>query len=130
MVGAVTAMHDGIALANLIYAMPTKTSTDINNIFKEYQEERYPAVMVSFENSQLMSKITARGIIGAIIFFMVTYMPFWLWKKALTKTVRYRPQIGFLPAIPYMGSVMPFVSPSERKARAIFEKQQDAATSV
>ncbi|KAF9537678.1 hypothetical protein EC957_007813 [Mortierella hygrophila] len=128
--GAVTAMHDGIALANLIYAMPTKTSTDIGNIFKEYQEERYPAVMESFENSQLMSKITARGIMGAIIFFMVTYMPFWLWKKALTKTVRYRPQIGFLPAIPYMGSVMPVVSPSERKARAIFEKQQDAATSV
>lgn len=77
-------MHDAIAIANLIYAMPTKTSTDISNIFKEYQEERYPAVMESFENSQLMSKITARGITGAIILFMVTYMPVWLWKKAVS----------------------------------------------
>ncbi|KAH7056226.1 hypothetical protein BKA57DRAFT_522308 [Linnemannia elongata] len=128
--GAVTAMHDAVALANLIYSMPTKTSTDIGNIFKEYQEERYPAVMESFENSQLMSKITAHGITGAIILCMVTYMPFGLWKKALMKTVRYRPQIGFLPAIPYMGSVEPFVSASEQKARAFFEKQQDAAASV
>ncbi|OAQ29945.1 FAD/NAD(P)-binding domain-containing protein [Linnemannia elongata AG-77] len=117
---AVTAMHDAVALANLIYSMPTKTSTDIGNIFKEYQEERYPAVMESFENSQLMSKITARGITSAIILCMVTYMPFWLWKKA----------IGFLPAIPYMGSVAPFVSASEQKARAFFEKQQNGATSV
>lgn len=76
-------MHDAIALANLIYAMPTKTSTDVSIIFKEYQEERYPAVMESFENSQVMSKITARGIMGAIIFFMVTYMPYWLWKKVV-----------------------------------------------
>ncbi|KAF9136765.1 hypothetical protein BG015_003027 [Linnemannia schmuckeri] len=78
--GAVTAMHDAIALANLIYAQPTKASGDITKIFEEYQEERFPAVMDSFENSRVMSKVTARGITGVILLFIMTHMPFWLWK--------------------------------------------------
>ncbi|KAG9071576.1 hypothetical protein KI688_005788 [Linnemannia hyalina] len=124
--GAVTAMHDAIALANLIYAQPTKTLGDITKIFEEYQEERFPAVMESFENSKVMSKAAARGIAGAILLFVMTHMPFWLWRLALKKTVRFRPQVGFLPNIPLMGSVIPVISPSEQKARALFEKQQQA----
>ena len=76
-------MHDAIALANLIYAQSTKTSGDITKIFEEYQEERLPAVMESFENSKVMSKITARGIVGTILLFITTHMPFWLWKLAV-----------------------------------------------
>ncbi|KAF9146994.1 hypothetical protein BG015_011424 [Linnemannia schmuckeri] len=64
--GAVTALHDAIALANLLYAMPTTTSTDITNIFVEYQKERFPAVMASFKNSQIVAKVSDRGIIGYI----------------------------------------------------------------
>ncbi|KAG0274531.1 hypothetical protein BGZ97_010489 [Linnemannia gamsii] len=143
-------MHDAIALTNLIYAMPTKTSADITAIFKEYQEERLPAVTESFENSQLMSKMTARGITGTILRIVITYMPWWMWKRALTKTVRFRPQVGFLPNIPYMGTVTiaevivnisgecpqaeylkavsvqgtvpPDVSPSDVKAKEVFQK--------
>ncbi|KAF8947875.1 hypothetical protein BGZ47_007543 [Haplosporangium gracile] len=122
--GAVTAMHDAIALANLIYAQPTKTSGDITKLFEEYQEERFPAVMNSFENSKIMSKVTARGITGAILLFIMTHMPFWLWKLTLKKTVQFRPQVGFLPNIPLKGTVVPVISPSEQKARALFEKQQ------
>ncbi|KAF8947876.1 hypothetical protein BGZ47_007544 [Haplosporangium gracile] len=98
--GAVTAMHDAIALANLIYAMPTETLDDITQIFEEYKTERYPAVMESYKNSQL------------------------------AKTVRHRPQVGFIKAIPYMGTVVPTMSPSEQKARAVFERQQQPAASV
>ncbi|KAG0079461.1 hypothetical protein BGZ90_002552 [Linnemannia elongata] len=126
--GAVTAMHDAIALANLIYAQPTKTSGDITNLFEEYQEERLPAVMESFENSKIMSKLSDRGITGAILVFIMTHMPFWLWKLALKKTVKFRPQVGFLPKIPLKGSVIPVISPSEQKARALFEKQRQAAS--
>ncbi|KAG0271504.1 hypothetical protein BGZ95_000677, partial [Linnemannia exigua] len=101
--GAVTAMHDAIALANLIYAMPSRTQEDITKIFEEYHKERIPAVMESYNNSQLVSK--------------------------LAKTVRYRPQVGFLPQIPLQGTILPFVSSSEQKARALFlEKQQRAAS--
>ncbi|KAF9124984.1 hypothetical protein BGW39_007750, partial [Mortierella sp. 14UC] len=62
--GAVTAMHDAIALANLIYAVPTTKSEDLTRMFEEYQKERIPAVMESYKNSQMMSKIMDKGIQG------------------------------------------------------------------
>ncbi|KAG0273300.1 hypothetical protein BGZ95_010882 [Linnemannia exigua] len=48
--GAVTAIHDAIALANLLYALPSNTTSEINKIFQDYQQERYPAVMESYNN--------------------------------------------------------------------------------
>ncbi|KAK5823673.1 hypothetical protein F5H01DRAFT_363337 [Linnemannia elongata] len=83
--GAVTALHDAIALANLFYAMPTKTSADMTRIFEDYKSERYPA---------------------------------------LAKMARFKPQAGFLPAAEAKGSVLPVVSPSEQRARNVFEKYQ------
>ncbi|KAG9071617.1 hypothetical protein KI688_005830 [Linnemannia hyalina] len=102
--GAVTAMHDAIALANLLYAMPTKTSADITRIFEDYHTERYPAVMESFHHSQQFSRIAERGF--------------------LAKMARFKPQVGFLPATEMKGSVVPVVSPSEQRARDVFEKRQ------
>ncbi|KAK3830313.1 MAG: hypothetical protein J3R72DRAFT_456226 [Linnemannia gamsii] len=128
--GAVTAMHDAIALANLIYAMPSKTQEDITKIFEEYHKERIPAVMESYNNSQLFSKLMDRGIVGFLLLYFITHMPFWLWRILLAKTVRYRPQVGFLPQIPLQGTVVPFVSPSEQKARSIFLENQQHAASI
>ncbi|KAG0062128.1 hypothetical protein BGZ89_010907 [Linnemannia elongata] len=131
--GAVTAMHDAITLANLIYVMPTKTSDDITRMFEEYQKERYPAVMESYKSSQILGKAIEKSFIGALLLFIMTRMPMWLWRLSLKKMVQYRPQVGFLPNIPLQGSVDPIVSPSEQKARALFEKQQQQeqpATSV
>ncbi|KAG0273301.1 hypothetical protein BGZ95_010883 [Linnemannia exigua] len=127
--GAVTAMHDAIALANLIYAMPTTSSQEITTIFDEYKRERYPAAMESFKNSEMAGRVAEKGLEGFILKFIITHMPFWLWKiwaslHLLTKLVRYRPQIGFIKAVEVKGSVVPEVSPSEQKARAIFEGQQ------
>ncbi|KAH7056161.1 hypothetical protein BKA57DRAFT_500513 [Linnemannia elongata] len=122
--GAVTALHDAIALANLLYAMPTSTSSDINNIFEEYRKERYPAVMESYNNSRFVAKVSDRGIIGRIVLYLITHMPMWLWRLALKKTIRHRPQVGFLEAVGLMGSVPPVVSPSEHKARAEFQRRQ------
>lgn len=82
-IGAVTAMHDAIALANLIYAVPTTNSADLTRIFEEYQKERLPAVIESYKNSQLMSKIMDRGIEGAIILWLYTHIPFWLWRMVV-----------------------------------------------
>ncbi|KAG9071628.1 hypothetical protein KI688_005841 [Linnemannia hyalina] len=48
----------------------------------EYQTERLPAVQVSFKNSQLMSKFMEKSFIGAIILFLITHMPMWLWRLA------------------------------------------------
>ncbi|KAF9935141.1 hypothetical protein FBU30_007520 [Linnemannia zychae] len=89
--GAVTAFHDAIALANLLYAMPTTTAKDITAVFKEYYTERHPI---------------------------------------LAKTVRVRPQVGFLEPTKIMGSVIPLSSPSELKARAVFDRQKSNTTSI
>ncbi|KAG0279883.1 hypothetical protein BGZ95_011986 [Linnemannia exigua] len=129
--GAVTAMHDAIALANLLYAMPTKTSPDITKIFDEYHKERLPAVMESFNSSQQLSKIFKAGrLVGAVYAFLATFMPVWVWRIVMAQIVRYRPQVGFIKRIEPKGTIIPVVSPSEQKARDVFEKQQHGTVVV
>ena len=110
--------------------MPSTSSKEVAKVFNEYQTERYPAVMESYNNSQLMSKMYEKGFIGALIFFIFAHMPFWLWRFVLSGTVRNRPQVGFLEPIPLMGTVVPHVSPSAEKARAVYGKQKQAVASA
>lgn len=81
--GAVTAIHDSIALANLLDAMPSNSLPNITNAFEEYRSERYPAAKEALENSQLTSKITDRSFIGAVNFYVYTNLPMWLWRMAV-----------------------------------------------
>ncbi|KAF9151495.1 hypothetical protein BG015_006594 [Linnemannia schmuckeri] len=122
--GAITAMHDAMALANLIYAMPARTSEDITRIFEEYKRERYPAAVDCYKNSKMMGKLIDSGFAGTFSLFLMTKMPQWMWRLVLAQTVKFRPQIGFLEPVAIKGSVMPVPSPSEKKARAVFEKHQ------
>ncbi|KAF9084800.1 hypothetical protein BGX23_010233, partial [Mortierella sp. AD031] len=115
--GAVTAMHDAIALANHFYALPSTSSEDVTQIFEEYHAERYPAIMESFKNSQQGSRVLEKGIAGSITLFISTHAPLWVWRAFLVKTLKHRPQSGFLPPIPLKGTVAPAVSPSCEKAR-------------
>ncbi|KAF9097002.1 hypothetical protein BGX23_010045 [Mortierella sp. AD031] len=121
--GAMVAIHDAIALANLLYALPSTTSNEITRIFEEYQTERYPAVVRSFDESQLGSKMTEKGIVGALTLYMFTHMPTWLWNKFLVYTLKFRPLAGFLEPIENKGTVIPIVSPSYEKARAVYEQR-------
>ncbi|KAG0252911.1 hypothetical protein BGZ95_006498 [Linnemannia exigua] len=123
-------MHDAIALANLLYATPSKTSEDITKVFEEYHQERRPAVLDSFKTSQQMSKIHKAGIEGALVSFFVTHMPTWLWRAMMAQTLRFRPQVGFLKRIEVTGTVISIASPSEQKARAAFEKQEQGTSAA
>lgn len=49
--------------------------------------------------------------------------------KKLSRTIRFRPQVGFLPAIEPKGPVKPVVSTSEQRARAAFESRQQTGAS-
>lgn len=42
----------------------------------------------------------------------------------MAKTVRFRPQVGFIKAIDVKGTVVPEPSASEQLARAVLAKQQ------
>jgi hypothetical protein len=77
-------MHDALAFANLLYAMPATTSQEVTKIFEVYQKERYPAVMESFKNSQQMSMIADKSIAGSIFFYLIHNMPFWLWRLVVS----------------------------------------------
>ncbi|KAF9124834.1 hypothetical protein BGW39_007863 [Mortierella sp. 14UC] len=119
--GAVTALHDAVALANLLYAMPAKNSKDITKLFEEYHKERYPAVMESYTTSKRLAKTAQRGIIGTILLYFSLYMPLFLWRYVMSTTVKFRPQAGFLQPVELMGTVKPAVSLSEKKARTSLE---------
>ncbi|KAG0301267.1 hypothetical protein BGZ97_002853 [Linnemannia gamsii] len=125
--GGVNAMHDAIVLANLLYALPSSTSADIVKIFEEYKKERHPIAMESYNDAHLASKMDGRGFFGALVVSIATSVPKWLWIRVLTSALKARPQVGFLPEIKDKGTVAPTDSPSFLKAKALFEKTQQAA---
>ncbi|KAF9144373.1 hypothetical protein BG015_000134 [Linnemannia schmuckeri] len=122
--GALTSMHDAIALANQIYALPSSTNEAIEVSFKEYQDERMPPAIDACNSSKAMAKGMERGIGGWIAFQVSKYMSLWMWNNFVLKPgCIHRPQIGFLEQVKIKGSVVPAVSPSCEKAREIFEKR-------
>jgi 2-polyprenyl-6-methoxyphenol hydroxylase-like FAD-dependent oxidoreductase len=59
-VGAITAMHDAVALANWIATLQTNDRDDLNVIFKEYYDERYPIAKAGYTTSQMFSRLGAK----------------------------------------------------------------------
>ncbi|KAG0293833.1 hypothetical protein BGZ97_005235 [Linnemannia gamsii] len=129
--GAMVAMHDAAALANLIYALPSNyTTKDIDAAFQEYKEERYPPALESFKSSQLMGKAIDKGIGGMVGRFIMQHKPDWLWRMILKGMVKNRPLVGFLRPVPAKGTVPPNISASEVKARAVFQQRLAATTAA
>ncbi|KAG9072926.1 hypothetical protein KI688_000707 [Linnemannia hyalina] len=128
--GAITAMHDAIALANLIYALPTNTSKDIEHAFEEYKAERLPPVIEAAKGSQLLSLLLNRGFLGTLALLFLKYMPRWLWLKFVEGIVANRPTLGFLSEVENKGSKPASVSPSTEKARKVYNKSVSAAAAV
>ncbi|KAG0275348.1 hypothetical protein BGZ95_008899 [Linnemannia exigua] len=127
--GAVTSMHDALAIANVIYALPSNPTTkDIEQAFADYQAERRPAAVDAFKNSQAMAKFMNRGFIGAIALFVMKHVPRWLWRIFLTASIRTRPQAGFLPEVENKGSVLANVSSSTEKSRTIYLQRNGAVS--
>ncbi|KAG0309248.1 hypothetical protein BGZ97_013126, partial [Linnemannia gamsii] len=131
--GAITAMHDAIALANLLYALPTDTApttSEIEQAFSEYRAERYPAAVEAFNGSQMLAKFMEKGIGGKIAFFLAKHIPTFLWNIFVKDMVSHRPQLGCLDAVPERGSVPAAVEKSSVKARETFERRRQAASAV
>ncbi|KAG0271501.1 hypothetical protein BGZ95_000674 [Linnemannia exigua] len=128
--GGITAIHDAIALANLLYALPSCTSEEVTKIFEEYRAERFPVVKHAFKFAQLIKQLVAVGIVGAITFHVFTHLPKWLWKVVFASNLRSRPQVGFLPEIKSECTVAPIDSPSFIKAKAVYEETLQRVASV
>ncbi|KAK3816853.1 MAG: hypothetical protein J3R72DRAFT_461076 [Linnemannia gamsii] len=126
--GALTAMHDAIALANLIYALPENNASEIDNTFREYYEERLPAVTASYKNSQMMSTLLNRGVGGSLALFFAKNLPDWLWRLNIKKKSVARPMCGFLKPVENRGTVPAVASPSSEKARVLYNKRMGVVT--
>jgi len=56
--GAVSAIHDAVALANCIYELPVNpTLDDIKDAFKLYKSERYPLAKTAYDTSHRLTTI-------------------------------------------------------------------------
>ncbi|OAQ22560.1 hypothetical protein K457DRAFT_25930 [Linnemannia elongata AG-77] len=51
-------------LTNLLYALPSKTTTDIQQILSEYQEERRPLALATFKSSRMLSQVLRKDFYG------------------------------------------------------------------
>lgn len=127
--GAISAMHDAIALANLLYALPSTTTHDITVAFSEYQTERLPPAIDAYNSSLMLSKLLKGGLTGALALFMANHVPDWLWKHVIVKKmIVNRPQVGFLKAVEDRGTLAAKVSWSSEKATRLFNERMRVVT--
>lgn len=124
--GAVMAMHDAVALANLIYALPSNDSKSIQQAFTEYKAERMPHVMDSYKSCKVLAKNSEMDLGGSMALFFSKSVPQFVWNVLWKSMVKNRPTAGFLPQIPSFGAIPPVVSPSTEKAIFVFESRQGA----
>ncbi|KAG0373018.1 hypothetical protein BGX24_012273 [Mortierella sp. AD032] len=123
--GAVTAIHDAISLANLIYTLDSTSQKDITRIFNLYKAERYPIVLEAFKSSEFLSKRIERTLMGILARWMSRHTPLWLWKIMLAKSVKHRPTASFLPAVQVRGTVPPQVLLSGTLASEAFRRRAE-----
>ncbi|KAF9572138.1 hypothetical protein EC968_010224 [Mortierella alpina] len=121
--GAVSAIHDAVVLANVLHDLPTSNPDDITHAFETYREERYPLAKISWDTSHKMSTLLGnvtspschhfpmvldmKTIVNMTMRFLINYMPRWVWLKVLTRMYGYRPQVSFLPLAKDIGAVPP-----------------------
>ncbi|KAF9581278.1 hypothetical protein BGW38_001761 [Lunasporangiospora selenospora] len=113
--GAVSAMHDALILANHLYdlnqavsrTMIRASTIELEGVFKDYRDERFPMVARSFAASKNMSRLTGPYRINQILRWLMNYIPRWLWFKMLDQMQAYRPQATFLPLVKDLGMIPP-----------------------
>jgi len=128
-----SAIHDAVCLANWINVLPSLSVQDLEATFKEYYNERYPQVMASYRTTMMFAKGLKRNATGAIIRYINSHMPRWLWRLILKKGAANRPQASFLDLAEDTGAVLPDDQPSLIKTRMLIEmlsrKQQQKVPS-
>ncbi|KAF9389020.1 hypothetical protein CPC16_006107 [Podila verticillata] len=117
--GALTAMHDAVALANWISTLQRPKLAEIEKIFAEYQAERLPAAKDAASRTLLFKRMGGKGIAATLSRSIFRHMPRWLLNILILKMVAARPQVSFLPLVKDTGSSPPKHQPSLKKTLAI-----------
>jgi hypothetical protein len=123
-----------LCLANWINVLPSLAVKDLDYIFNEYYDERYPKAMAAFRTSATNAKRMKMTTSGAIVRYLSANMPKWLWVYLLKKRYEYRPQASFLDLAEDKGTVRPIGQLSLAKTKVLIEalckkeQQQKAAS--
>lgn len=117
-------MQDAMTLANLIYAMPSNSPTEIEKVFSEYRAERYPAAVEAFNASQTLSMLTGKNFGSKVALFVAQNLPNFLWRQFVKKMVVSRSTMGFLKEMEPRGTVVAVESQSSIKARGVYRRRQ------
>ncbi|KAG0342757.1 hypothetical protein BG000_001617 [Podila horticola] len=121
--GALTAMHDAVALANWINTLQRPSVSDLNIVFKEYRSERHPVAKEAFDTSKMFTKNIGKNFSAVFTRFLMKRVPAWLWRRLQIQMSAARSQVSFLPLVEDKGEVKPMYQPSLHKTLAILEKQ-------
>ncbi|KAG0026442.1 hypothetical protein BGZ82_009469 [Podila clonocystis] len=121
--GALSAMHDAVALANWICSLESTKMSEIESVFKEYQAERLPIAKQTFATSQMFSKMGGKDLSAIVLRCFIKRMPAWLWRRVLIKMCQARPKASFLPLVEDKGTEPPLYQASFEKTLAIIEER-------
>ncbi|KAG0083719.1 hypothetical protein BGZ92_010538 [Podila epicladia] len=124
--GALSAMHDAVALANWICSLESTKMSEIESAFKEYQAERLPIAKQTFATSQMFSKMGGKDFSAMLLKGFIKRMPAWMWRRVLIKMCQARPKVSFLPLVEDKGTELPLYQASFEKTLAIFEERNKA----
>ncbi|KAG0029856.1 hypothetical protein BGZ81_003346 [Podila clonocystis] len=120
--GAVTAIHDAVTLANWLSTLRLATEEDITNVFKKYRAERFPVAKANFVASQGFVKNLGKNVLASVIRGMIKRLPPWLWRQIVLRQVQARHQASFLPLEKDRSKFKPLHQPSLHKTLPILKK--------
>ncbi|KAG0342025.1 hypothetical protein BG000_007218 [Podila horticola] len=83
--GALTAIHDAVALANWINTLESPTLSDLDTIFKEYRDERHPVVSELLGSSKLLNRIGGKNLLALVMRTVIQHIPKWIWRRYMIK---------------------------------------------
>ncbi|KAG0013190.1 hypothetical protein BGZ82_002272 [Podila clonocystis] len=120
--GAVTAIHDAVTLANWLSTLRLADDEEVSKVFKEYRTERYPVAKANFETSQLFIRNMGKNMLSSFVRGMMKRIPRWLWRRIVMKYITARPQASFLPLDEDHCKVKPLHQRSLHKTLPILKK--------
>ncbi|KAF9387190.1 hypothetical protein CPB97_002862 [Podila verticillata] len=123
--GALTAIHDAVALANWINTLESPTLSDLDTVFKEYHEERHPVAEELLASSQVLNRVGGKTVFAVVMRTVIKHVPKWIWRKYMIKISEARPQVSFLPLVDDTGTARPAYQPSLHKTMAILRERGD-----
>ncbi|KAG0325826.1 hypothetical protein BG000_001654 [Podila horticola] len=120
--GALSAVHDAVALANWLCSLQSTLPRTLARVFKEYHAERHPIAKQNLLNSQMLCALGGKTFMAKILRAIFKRLPKWVWNRFFLVTLsRARPQVSFLPLVKDTGSVPPLYQPSLYKTLALHQ---------